>query len=75
MLSSAHICRNRSIRPDEWSGPWPSKPCGSSSTTDERWFHFCSDDDTNSSMIVCAPLKKSPNCASQSTSASGRATE
>ena len=29
----------------------------------------------NSSMMVCAPLKKSPNCASQSTSASGRSTE
>ena len=29
----------------------------------------------NSSTIVCAPLTKSPNCASHSTSASGRATE
>jgi len=29
----------------------------------------------NSSMIVCAPFMKSPNCASHSTSDSGRATE
>ena len=36
--------------------------------TDERWPHFCSDEEMNSSMIVCAPLAKSPNWASQSTS-------
>ena len=24
MFSSAHICRKRSIRAEEWSGPWPS---------------------------------------------------
>ena len=24
MLSSAQSCRNRSIRVEEWSGPWPS---------------------------------------------------
>lgn len=24
MLPLAHICRNRSIRAEEWSGPWPS---------------------------------------------------
>ena len=29
----------------------------------------------NWSMIVCAPFAKSPNCASQSTSASGAAAE
>ena len=29
----------------------------------------------NSSMMVCAPLTKSPNCASHSTSESGLSTE
>ena len=24
MLSSAHSCRKRSMRAEEWSGPWPS---------------------------------------------------
>ncbi len=24
MLSWAHICRKRSMRAEEWSGPWPS---------------------------------------------------
>ena len=73
-LSWAHIARKRSIRADEWSGPWPSKPCGSSSTSDERCAHFCSAETMNSSMIVWAPFTKSPNCASHMTSASGLAT-
>ena len=63
------------MRADEWSGPWPSKPCGSSRTTEERWPHFCSAEEMNSSMMVCAPFAKSPNCASHSTRASGRSTE
>ena len=75
MLSCAQRVRNRSTRAEEWSGPWPSYPCGSSSTTLERWPHFCSPELTNSSMIVCAPSTKSPNCASQQTRAPGRATE
>ena len=54
------------MRADEWSGPWPSYPCGSSRTTEERWAHFCSAEEMNSSMIVWAPLTKSPNCASHS---------
>ena len=74
-LAAVGDITDRSIRPDEWSGPWPSKPCGSSRTTDERWPHFCSDDEMNSSTMVWAPLAKSPNWASQSTSASGRSTE
>src|SRR3954452_20733243 len=75
MLFSAHICRQASIRPDEWSGPWPSYPCGSSRTTLERWPHFCSELEMNSSTIVWAPLPKSPNCASQQTRTSGASTE
>ncbi len=75
MLSSAHICRKRSTRADEWSGPCPSWPCGSSMTREDRCPHFCSPEEMNSSMIVCAPLTKSPNWASHRTRASGRATE
>ncbi len=72
---SAHSCSQRSIRPDVWSGPWPSWPCGSSMTTLDRCPHLASADEMNSSMTDCAPLTKSPNCASHSTSASGLATE
>ena len=63
------------MRPEVWSGPWPSWPCGSSSTTSESWPHLASPEEMNSSMIDCAPLTKSPNWASHSTSASGLATE
>lgn len=27
------------MRAEEWSGPWPSYPCGSMSTIPERWPH------------------------------------
>ena len=30
------------MRPEVWSGPWPSWPCGSSSTTSESWPHLAS---------------------------------
>ena len=63
------------MRADEWSGPWPSYPWGSTSTTDERWPHFCWEELMNSSMMVWAPPAKSPNCASHRTRASGRSTE
>jgi hypothetical protein len=63
------------MRPDVWSGPWPSWPCGSSSTTSDSWPHLASLDEMNSSMTDWAPLTKSPNCASHSTSASPLATE
>ena len=63
------------MRPLEWSGPWPSRPCGSSMTTPERWPHLASPELMNSSITICAPSTKSPNCASQSTSAFGLATE
>ena len=72
---SAHSCSQRSMRPDVWSGPWPSCPCGSSITTSERWPHLASLEEMYSSITDCAPLTKSPNCASHITSASGLATE
>ena len=75
MLSSAHSCRYRSSRPDVWSGPCPSCECGSSSVTAVRWPHFTSPEEMNSSTMDCAPLAKSPNCASHITSASGFSTE
>jgi len=70
MLSSAHSPRNRSSRPLEWSGPWPSQACGSSSTSPESIPHFACPETTNSSMIAWAPLTKSPYWPSQSTSVS-----
>ncbi len=73
--SSPASCSQRSIRAEEWSGPWPSKPCGSISTTPECWPHLASPPAMNSSAIDCAPLAKSPNCASHITNAAGRATE
>ena len=63
------------MRPEVWSGPWPSWPCGSSSTTSESWPHLASPELMNSSMIDCAPLRKSPNWASHNTIASGLPTE
>ena len=63
------------MRPDEWSGPCPSYPWGRSMTSEERCPHFCVAEETNSSTTVCAPLAKSPNCASQTTRASGLSTE
>jgi len=63
------------MRDEEWSGPWPSYPCGSSSTSPDVWPHLSSAATRYSSMIVWAPLPKSPNCASHTTSASGFATE
>ena len=63
--------RKRSSRAEECSGPCPSIPCGSSSTSPERRFHFSSPEARNWSMITWAQLTKSPNCASQMQSASG----
>lgn len=40
--SSLHSCRKRSIRAEEWSGPCPSKPCGSCSTSPDRCPHLSS---------------------------------
>ena len=75
MLSSAHSCRYRSTRPELWSGPWPSWPCGSSRVSALRWPHLTSPEDRNSSTTDWAPLAKSPNCASQATKASRFSTE
>src|SRR5690606_16007286 len=73
MLFSAHSSKKRSIRADECSGPWPSKPCGRSMTSPFDRLHFVSALDMYWSMMICAPLKKSPNCASQIVSAWGLA--
>ncbi len=75
MLSRADCSRNRSIRALECSGPWPSVPWGSSSTSPLVCAHFSSPATRNWSMITCASLKKSPNCASHSTSVSLAVTE
>ena len=75
MLSSAASSRKRSRRALECSGPWPSYPWGSSRTRLERWPHLSSAAAMNWSTTIWAPLTKSPNWASHSTSASGSATE
>ena len=71
MLSCAPCCRKRSRRALECSGPFPSYPCGSRSVRREVWFHFDRPATMNWSITIWAPLTKSPNCASQSTRASG----
>ena len=75
MLSCAADCRKRSSRALECSGPLPSYPCGSSSVRREVWRHLERPETRNWSTITCALLTKSPNWASQRTSASGAATE
>jgi hypothetical protein len=70
-LSSTESSRKRSSRALECSGPCPSIPCGSSITSPESRFHFTSEEERNWSMSTWAPFTKSPNCASQITSASG----
>ena len=49
------------------SGPCPSNPCGRSMTRPLARSHLASPAATNWSMMLCAPLAKSPNCASHST--------
>jgi len=63
------------MRALECSGPWPSCPCGRSSTRELGWPHLVSEPARNWSTITWAPLAKSPNCASHITSARGSATE
>ncbi len=63
------------MRPEVWSGPAPSCPCGSSSVTPECWPHLASPEEMNSSVMVWAPSTKSPNWASHSTSIPGFSTE
>jgi len=75
MFWPAARVRNRSRRAEECSGPWPSKPWGSSSTRPEAWPHFSSAATRKLSMMIWAPLAKSPNCASQTTRASAASTE
>jgi hypothetical protein len=71
MLPSAESCRKRSSRALECSGPAPSYACGSSSVSRVDCPHLAAPAAMNWSMMICAPLLKSPNCASQRTSASG----
>ena len=56
-------CRNRSILALECSGPAPSIPSGSKTTRPVCKPHFASPEVIIVSKIICAPLKKSPNCA------------
>ena len=63
--------RIRSGRALECSGPAPSYPWGSRKTSDGLSPHFARPDVTNWSSITCAPLMKSPYCASQITSRPG----
>jgi hypothetical protein len=74
MFSCAASWRKRSSRALECSGPFPSYPCGRRSVSREVWPHFERPATRNWSTTICAPLTKSPNCASQRTSASGAAT-
>jgi hypothetical protein len=45
--SSLHSCKNRSILPDECSGPWPSYPCGILITSPDRCSHLTSPEAMN----------------------------
>mmetsp|Transcript_13407 Transcript_13407/g.18543 ORF Transcript_13407/g.18543 Transcript_13407/m.18543 type:complete len:219 (+) Transcript_13407:1032-1688(+) len=65
--SSSHISKKRSKRQEECSGPIPWYPCGRRSTSPDCTPHLFSMELKNWSMITCAPLEKSPNCASHST--------
>ncbi len=62
------------MRALECSGPCPSEPCGRSMPRREVWRHLSSADAMNWSTMTWAPFAKSPNCASQSVSASGHST-
>ena len=53
------------MRAELCSGPWPSKPWGSSRARPEVCPHLSSAAAMYWSMMICAPLTKSPNCASQ----------
>ena len=57
-------CRNRSTWDDECSGPAPSKPWGNSNTNPVWRSHLVSLPKMKLSMMIWAPLAKSPNCAS-----------
>ncbi len=71
MLPSAASWRKRSSLALECSGPLPSYPCGSRSVSREVCPHLARPETMNWSMTIWAPFTKSPNCASQRTSASG----
>ena len=71
MLLSAQSWRKRSGLALEWSGPCPSKPCGSSRVSPLTRAHLVSPLAMNSSITTWAPLAKSPYWASQMTSACG----
>mmetsp|Transcript_14999 Transcript_14999/g.63281 ORF Transcript_14999/g.63281 Transcript_14999/m.63281 type:complete len:284 (-) Transcript_14999:992-1843(-) len=68
--SSFAAASHRSGRALEWSGPWPSWPCGSNNTMPLLCPHFASAVVMNWSTTHCALFAKSPNCASQSTKVS-----
>ena len=60
------------------SGLFPAeslRPCGRNSASPHRRSHFASPELMNWSITTCAPLAKSPNCASQMSSVPGSAVE
>ena len=63
--------RNRSSRALECSGPCPRSRAAAAAPGRESRRHLSSALAMNWSMITCAALTKSPNCASQITSAVG----
>src|SRR5690606_5188726 len=72
-LYSAESCKNLSGLALECSGPWPSYPWGRSITNPFIFCHFDSAEVINWSIMVWAPLAKSPNWASQTVRAWGLA--
>ena len=71
IFSWALNCKNLSNLAEEWSGPWPSYPWGNNITSPLALDHFISPEVIYWSIIIWAPLAKSPNCASHKTSDSG----
>ena len=65
LASPSQSDRKRSTRLCECSGPVPSMPCGSSIVRPDDCSHLSSPLHTKLSMMICAPLLKSPNWASQ----------
>src|SRR3546814_237247 len=67
MNGESQSCKKRSGFALLCSGPAPSIPCGSNKVKPVWRNHLASPEAMNWSTTTCAVLKKSPNCASQST--------
>ena len=75
MLFSAQSVRKRSMRALECSGPLPFVAVRQQHHQPARLSPLLlRQQEMNWSIMICAPLAKSPNCASQITSVSGSAT-